>query len=77
MNGGGSGLAPNAAHTADEVFRDYKGRRAGMIKALTTGTPSLAPPIGPLILSCLRGFMRLTRGFLLFCARCGEVLQTL
>ncbi|KAL5656427.1 hypothetical protein ACJX0J_035746, partial [Zea mays] len=36
MNGGGSGLAPNAAHTADEVFRDYKGRRAGMIKALTT-----------------------------------------
>lgn len=23
--------------TVDEVFRDFKGRRAGMIKALTTG----------------------------------------
>ncbi|XP_066307777.1 PHD finger protein ALFIN-LIKE 6 isoform X2 [Miscanthus floridulus] len=36
MDGGGSGPAPNAARTADEVFRDYKARRAGMIKALTT-----------------------------------------
>jgi hypothetical protein len=42
MDGGGSGAAPYAARTAEEVFRDYRARRAGMIKALTTGTPPLA-----------------------------------
>lgn len=44
MDGGGSGPAPNGGRTADEVFRDYRARRAGMIKALTTGTPPLASP---------------------------------
>jgi hypothetical protein len=77
MDGGGSGPAPNAAHTAEEVFRDYKARRAGMIKALTTGTPLHALPIGLLILSRLRGFVRLMRGFSLMLCRCGEVLQAL
>jgi hypothetical protein len=33
-----------SARTAEEVFRDFRGRRAGMIKALTNGMlPSLAP----------------------------------
>ena len=34
-----------SARTAEEVFRDFRGRRAGMIKALTTGIchPPLAP----------------------------------
>jgi Alfin len=31
---------PYVARTPEEVFRDYRGRRAGMIKALTTGTNS-------------------------------------
>ena len=34
MDGG----APYNPRTVEEVFRDLKGRRAGMIKALTTGT---------------------------------------
>ena len=29
---------PYNPRTVEEVFRDFKGRRAGMIKALTTGT---------------------------------------
>nr|ADL36567.1 ALF domain class transcription factor [Malus domestica] len=33
MDGG----APYNPRTVEEVFRDFKGRRAGMIKALTTG----------------------------------------
>lgn len=33
MEGGG---AQNNPRTVEEVFRDFKGRRAGMIKALTT-----------------------------------------
>nr|CAB3479067.1 unnamed protein product [Digitaria exilis] len=36
MDGGGSGAAPYGARSAEEVFRDYRARRAGMIKALTT-----------------------------------------
>nr|GMD22710.1 PHD finger protein ALFIN-LIKE 4-like [Ipomoea batatas] len=32
MDGG----AQHNPRTVEEVFRDYKGRRAGMIKALTT-----------------------------------------
>jgi hypothetical protein len=32
---GGAAYNPR---TVEEVFRDFKGRRAGMIKALTTGT---------------------------------------
>ena len=36
---GGSG--PYSPRTAEEVFKDFRGRRAGMIKALTTGTLSL------------------------------------
>lgn len=36
--GGGAGAgAPYSPRTVDEVFRDFKGRRAGMIKALSTG----------------------------------------
>jgi hypothetical protein len=33
MDGGGQ----YNPRTVEEVFRDFKGRRAGMIKALTTG----------------------------------------
>lgn len=36
MEGGGTQYNPR---TVEEVFRDFKGRRAGMIKALTTGFP--------------------------------------
>lgn len=50
MDGGGSGAAPYGARSAEEVFRDYRARRAGMIKALTTGTP----PIGLImVLACV------------------------
>ncbi|KAL6140697.1 hypothetical protein ACLB2K_058993 [Fragaria x ananassa] len=35
MNGAGAGAAYNA-RTVEEVFRDFKGRRTGLIKALTT-----------------------------------------
>lgn len=35
MDGGAGAYNPR---TAEEVFRDFRGRRAGMIKALTTGT---------------------------------------
>ena len=39
MDGGGGdgGGAAYNPHTVEEVFRDFKGRRNGMIKALTTG----------------------------------------
>lgn len=36
MNGAGAGAAYNP-RTVEEVFRDFKGRRTGLIKALTTG----------------------------------------
>nr|VDD50220.1 unnamed protein product [Brassica oleracea] len=38
MDGGGGdgGGAAYNPHTVEEVFRDFKGRRNGMIKALTT-----------------------------------------
>jgi hypothetical protein len=35
--GGGGGGGHPVPRTVDEVFSDYKGRRAGLIKALTTG----------------------------------------
>jgi hypothetical protein len=35
MDGGGAQYNPR---TVEEVFRDFKGRRAGMVKALTTGS---------------------------------------
>jgi len=77
MDGGGSGAAPYAARTAEEVFRDYRARRAGMIKALTTGTPPLAIDWAP-------GFREAAwiRGIdavfcLLILCRCGQVLQAL
>lgn len=35
MDGGGQ----YNPRTVEEVFRDFKGRRAGMVKALTTGLP--------------------------------------
>jgi len=31
------GMAHPVPRTVEEVFSDYKGRRAGLIKALTTG----------------------------------------
>ncbi|KAL0688932.1 hypothetical protein Bca4012_088609 [Brassica carinata] len=39
MDGGGGdgGGAAYNPHTVEEVYRDFKGRRNGMIKALTTG----------------------------------------
>lgn len=37
---GGAGYNPR---TVEEVFRDFKGRRAGMIKALTTGIYFILP----------------------------------
>lgn len=33
--------APYNPRTVEEVFRDFKGRRAALIKALTTGPSSL------------------------------------
>lgn len=36
-----AGAAAYNPRTVEEVFRDYKGRRSGMIKALTTGAPNL------------------------------------
>jgi len=77
MDGGGSGPAPNAARTADEVFRDYKARRAGMIKALTTGTPPLAPPIGPPDSVPASWIRAIDAVFSPVLCRCGEVLQAL
>lgn len=41
LGGGGGGGAHYNPRTVEEVFREFKGRRAGMIKALTTG-PSLS-----------------------------------
>lgn len=38
MENGDGGPAVNYPKTVDEVFRDFKGRMTGMIKALTTGT---------------------------------------
>lgn len=36
------GAIPYSPRTVEEVFKDFKGRRAGMIKALTTGSFSLS-----------------------------------
>ena len=36
------GMPQNTPRTVDEVFNDFKGRRAGLIKALTTGLFSLS-----------------------------------
>jgi len=42
MDGGGTHRTP------EDVFRDFRARRAGMIKALTTGTRlRLTPPFPP------------------------------
>lgn len=45
VGGGGGGAAAAAAgggqynpRTVEEVFKDFKGRRNGLIKALTTGS---------------------------------------
>jgi hypothetical protein len=46
MEGGGSGAAAYAMRSPEEVFRDHRARRAGMIKALTTGTRASPPSIG-------------------------------
>ncbi|XP_039009240.1 PHD finger protein ALFIN-LIKE 4-like [Hibiscus syriacus] len=49
MEGGGAQYNPR---TVEEVFRDFKGRRAGMIKALTTDVEEFA-----LILVVVRSIM--------------------
>jgi len=40
MDGGGRGGVYNP-RTVEEVYRDYQGRRNGLIKALTTGEPNI------------------------------------
>lgn len=55
---GMDGSAPYNPRTVEEVYRDFKGRRAGIIKALTTGclsSPLLTRSI-PLFVSSLRFF---------------------
>lgn len=59
MEGVGGGGAHYNPRTVEEVFRDFKGRRAGMIKALTVGMVSLSV-FHSLSLS-LFGFMRKTQ----------------
>jgi len=58
-----------SVRTAEEVFRDFRGRRAGMIKALTTG---MLPAAGSLLLrispACLAASPVLTRCLLLVSA---------
>ena len=41
---GSAPIFPNV-RTPEDVFRDFRGRRAGIIKALTTGTPPLVPAV--------------------------------
>jgi hypothetical protein len=31
--------------TIEEIYKDYKGRRDGLVKALTSGESSLSPPL--------------------------------
>ena len=47
MDGDGGGAAAVHHHTRspEDVFRDFRARRAGIVKALTTG--QLAPPLPP------------------------------
>nr|CAB3459644.1 unnamed protein product [Digitaria exilis] len=43
MDGGGGFMGPPPVpRSPEDVFRDYRARRAGLIKALTTGNP---PPL--------------------------------
>ena len=44
MDGAGAGAA-YTSRTAEEVFRDLRGRRAGMIRALTDGTRASSPSL--------------------------------
>jgi hypothetical protein len=74
MEGGGSGAAAYAVRTPEEVFRDYRARRAAMIKALTTGTRA-SFPIG--LLSSAAVWIRAIDGVSLALCRCGQVLQAL
>jgi hypothetical protein len=72
---GSTPVFPNV-RTPEDVFRDFRGRRAGILKALTTGT-SLSFPRSVLDLGI--GFV--AHGFALVCLavsvvrRCGAVLQ--
>lgn len=54
MDGGGG--AQYNPRTVEDVFRDFKGRRSGMIKALTTGLVSLACLLFSLLLFQPREF---------------------
>ena len=50
MDGGGTHRTP------EDVFRDFRARRAGMIKALTTGARSLSSP-RPIFFSSISGVL--------------------
>jgi len=65
---------PPVPRSPEDVFRDFRARRAGLIRALTTGNPRLAfaSPTSPLR---LRLGLRVLTGFPLAPCRCGEVLH--
>lgn len=60
MEGGGGGAHYNNPRTVEEVFRDFKGRRAAILRALTTGLFFLS-----FFLSCFY-FLKFSYGFLNF-----------
>jgi hypothetical protein len=64
MDDAGGGVAAAAmnhhARSPEDVFRDFRARRAGIVKALTTGSSrSCAPPLAQASAPVLRGFARL------------------
>lgn len=58
MDGDGGGAAAGAAavhhHTRspEDVFRDFRARRAGIVKALTTGQLLMLPPLVLWVCGC-------------------------
>lgn len=61
--------AQNSPRTVEEVFRDFKGRRVGLIKALTTGVFFSFVLFCVSIFSflfCLIGYFKLTLDFFVF-----------
>jgi hypothetical protein len=50
-DGGGAGALHHHTRSPEDVFRDFRARRAGIVKALTTG--QLASRISSLLLSVL------------------------
>lgn len=73
MDGGGGGGAQYNPRTVEEVFRDFKGRRLGMLKALTTG---LSVCFCLLLWNCHRfGLFRV--GACLLLGECGVLFECL